>query len=220
MTRKRTAVLISGRGTNMSALVQAASNPSFPAEIVLVLADNPDAGGIEKARDVGVKTAIVDRRRFEDRTAFEAALQERLEEASAELVCLAGFMRVLSADFVDRWFGRMINIHPSILPSFRGVDTHRRVLEAGVKLHGCSVHFVKADVDAGPIIAQAAIPILPDDTPMTLSDRLLPVEHRVFPMALRLLASDAIRIDGDRVRIDGSPQQESAPLIAPDFKRP
>lgn len=204
----------------MSALVQAASNPSFPAEIVLVLADNPDAGGIEKARDVGVKTAIVDRRRFEDRTAFEAALQERLEEASAELVCLAGFMRVLSADFVDRWFGRMINIHPSILPSFRGVDTHRRVLEAGVKLHGCSVHFVKADVDAGPIIAQAAIPILPDDTPMTLSDRLLPVEHRVFPMALRLLASDAIRIDGDRVRIDGSPQQESAPLIAPDFKRP
>lgn len=219
MTRKRTAVLISGRGTNMSALVGAASDPSYPAEIVLVMTDNPEAGGIEKARGAGVDTASVDRRSFKDRTAFEAALQGRLDAAGAELVCLAGFMRVLSADFVAKWLGRMINIHPSILPSFRGVDTHRRVLEAGVKLHGCSVHFVKADVDAGPIIAQAAIPILPDDTPATLSDRLLPVEHRVFPMALRLLASGAIHMDGDRVRIDGSRQQETGPLIVPDFGR-
>ncbi|MHA1559889.1 MAG: phosphoribosylglycinamide formyltransferase [Alphaproteobacteria bacterium] len=219
MTRKRTAVLISGRGTNMSALVEAASSPSFPAEIVLVMADNPEAAGLEKAHNVGVKTATVDRRAFDDRTTFEAAMQTQLEEAGAELVCLAGFMRVLSADFVAKWFGRMINIHPSILPSFRGVDTHRRALEAGVKLHGCSVHFVKADVDAGPIIVQAAIPILPTDTPTTLSDRLLPVEHRVFPMALRLLASGAVQVDGDRVRIDGSPQQETASLIVPDFGR-
>jgi len=217
MTRKRTAVLISGRGTNMSALVEAASSPSFPAEVVLVVADNPEADGLKKAQDAGVRTETIDRRAFDERAAFEAALQGRLDAVGSELVCLAGFMRVLSADFVAKWFGRMINIHPSILPSFRGVDTHRRVLEAGVKLHGCSVHFVKADVDAGPIIMQAAIPILQDDTPETLSDRLLPVEHRVFPMALRLLASGAIRIDGDRVRIDGSPRQETPPLIAPDF---
>ena len=220
MTRKRTAVLISGRGTNMSALVGAASNPSFPAEIVLVVADNPEAAGLEKARDAGVKTATVDRRSFGNRMTFETALQTQLEAARAELVCLAGFMRVLSADFVANWLGRMINIHPSILPSFRGVDTHRRALEAGVKLHGCSVHFVEADVDAGPIIVQAAIPVLAGDTPATLSDRLLPVEHRVFPMALSLLASDAIQVDGDQVRIDGSPRQETAPLIVPDFGHP
>jgi len=217
MNRKKTAVLISGRGSNMVALVEAASAPDFPAEIVLVISDNPNAAGLAKARNAGVAAEAIDRAQFRSKAEFEAALQKRLVEAGAELICLAGFMRVLSADFVEAWRDRMLNIHPSILPSFRGIETHQRVLDAGVRMHGCTVHFVRADVDAGPIVAQAAVPILAGDTAETLSERLLPAEHRIFPMALGLVASGRARVVGDKVMIDGTPDQNADRLIVPDI---
>jgi phosphoribosylglycinamide formyltransferase-1 len=218
MARKRTAVLISGRGSNMAALVAAAKKPDYPAEVVLVISDDPAAPGLEKARQAGVAAEAVDRRSHSDRAAFEEALQRRLEAVEAELVCLAGFMRVLSAGFVARWRDRLLNIHPSILPAFRGIDTHQRVLDAGVRVHGCTVHFVRADVDAGPIIAQAIVPVLPTDTADTLSARLLPVEHRVYPMALALVASGRARVAGDKVAIDDAPDQGADRLIVPDLQ--
>jgi phosphoribosylglycinamide formyltransferase-1 len=216
--RVKTAILISGRGSNMVALVEAASKPDFPAEIVLVISDNPDAAGIAKARNAGVTADAIDRSKYANKAAFEAAIQERLAEAGIELICLAGFMRVLSADFVRQWHDRIINIHPSILPSFRGIDTHQRVLDAGLKMHGCTVHFVRADVDAGPIIAQAAIPILAADDAETLSQRLLPAEHRIFPMALGLVASGRARVVDDKVVIDDTPDQGGDRLIVPDMR--
>ena len=218
MTRKRTAVLISGRGSNMLALVSAAAVPDYPAEIVVVIADNPDAAGLAKARDAGIAAEAVDRGQFSTKAAFEAALQARLEAAEVELVCLAGFMRVMSAEFVERWRDRMLNIHPSILPAFRGIDTHQRVLDAGVRMHGCTVHFVRADVDAGPIVAQGVIPVLAGDDAESLSNRLLPVEHRIYPMALRLVASGRARIEGDKVAIDETPDQASDQMIVPDLR--
>lgn len=217
MTRRRTAVLISGRGSNMVALLKAAATRDYPAEIVLVLSDKPDAAGLEKARTAGVTAEAVDRKQYASKPDFEAALQERLEAAGIELVCLAGFMRVLSADFVERWRDRLLNIHPSLLPSFRGIDTHQRALDAGVKLHGCTVHFVRPDVDAGPIIAQGAIPVLADDTAEKLAERLLPIEHQIYPMALRLVASGCARIEGDTVAISGTPDQGAERLIVPDL---
>ncbi len=218
MTRKKTVVLISGRGTNMAALIAAAGKPDYPAEIVLVISDNPAAPGLEKARDAGVAAEAVDRSAFTGKAAFEEALRERLEAVKAELVCLAGFMRVLSADFVAVWRDRMLNIHPSILPAFRGVDTHQRALDAGVRVHGCTVHFVRADVDAGPIVAQAVVPVLAGDTADTLSARLLPVEHRVYPTALALVASGRARVSGDKVVIDNAPDQDRDRLIVPDMQ--
>jgi formyltetrahydrofolate-dependent phosphoribosylglycinamide formyltransferase len=217
MTRKKTAVLISGRGSNMAALIAAALKPDYPAEIVLVVSDNPAAAGLAKARDAGVTAEAVDRSVFPGKAAFEEALQQRLEAVEAELVCLAGFMRVLSAGFVARWQDRLLNIHPSILPAFRGIDTHQRALDAGVRVHGCTVHFVRADVDAGPIIAQAIVPVLARDTADTLSARLLPVEHRVYPMALALVASGRARVAGDKVVIDNAPDQGGDRLIVPDM---
>lgn len=215
--RKKTAVLISGRGSNMAALIAASAAPDYPAEIVLVISDNQGAAGLDKARESGVTAEAVDRSEFAGKAAFEEALQQRLEAADAELVCLAGFMRVLSADFVARWHDRMLNIHPSILPAFRGVNTHQRALDAGVRVHGCTVHFVRADVDAGPIIAQAIVPVLAGDTADTLSERLLPVEHRVYPMALALVASGRARVTGDKVVIDNTPDQGRDRLIVPDM---
>ncbi len=197
--RRRTAVLISGRGSNMEVLLAAASKADFPAEIVLVAANRPDAAGLATARAAGVETAFIDHKPFgRDRQAFEQALDERLAAHGIELICLAGFMRILTPWFVERWLGRLINIHPSLLPSFPGTHTHERALEAGVRLHGCTVHFVEPEVDAGPIIAQAAIPVLPGDTPEHLAGRVLVQEHLLYPRALALVAGGAVRWQAGR----------------------
>ncbi len=183
--KRRVAILISGRGSNMQALVEAAKAPDFPVEIALVLSNRPDAAGLVWAEGQGIATAIVDHKLFKkDREAFEKAIQVELDEARVELVCLAGFMRLLTPWFIDQWHNRLINIHPSLLPSFKGLDTHARALEAGVKLHGCTVHFVRPDMDAGPIIAQKSVPVLDDDDPDSLAERVLAVEHALYPHAL------------------------------------
>ncbi|MEO0383327.1 MAG: phosphoribosylglycinamide formyltransferase [Pseudomonadota bacterium] len=183
--KRRVAIMISGRGSNMQALVEAAKAPDYPAEIVLVLANRPDAAGLDWAEGLGIATAIVDHKRFKkDRQAFEQAIQLELDKVRVELVCLAGFMRLLTSWFIDQWHNRLINIHPSLLPSFKGLDTHARALEAGVKLHGCTVHFVRPDMDAGPIIAQKAVPVMDDDDPDSLAERVLAEEHALYPHAL------------------------------------
>jgi len=214
MDRKRVAVLISGRGSNMAALAAAAAVPDYPAEVVLVLSSNPTAAGLAIAADAGLATAVVDARGLGDRAAFEAAIDERLSQAGVDIVCLAGFMRVLSADFVARWRNRLINIHPSLLPAFRGLDTHARAIDAGVKVHGATVHFVRAAVDEGPIIAQAAVPVLGGDTPETLAKRVLAAEHRLYPAALALVAADRARLVDERVVIDGA-GEDAEVLISP-----
>jgi phosphoribosylglycinamide formyltransferase-1 len=212
MTRRRVAVLISGRGSNMAALVNAACDPEFPAEIVLVASSKPGVTGLESARRSGVPTAVVDAGEFANPIDFEAALEAPLVAAGVELICLAGFMRILSKEFTDRWRDRLINIHPSLLPAFRGLHTHERALEAGVKLHGCSVHFVRPAMDEGPIIAQAAVPVLSDDTARTLAARVLAAEHRLYPAALALVAADRTRIVDERVLITEDSADETAVL--------
>lgn len=189
MTRKRVAVLISGRGSNMAALIEAAKAPDYPAEIALVISNRADAAGLSRARAERIATAVVDQTRYgKDREAFERAVQAELEAHGIELVCLAGFMRLLSPWLVERWRGRMINIHPALLPALKGLDTHRRALAAGAKVHGATVHLVVPDVDSGPVILQEAVPILAGDTEETLAARVLEVEHRIYPQALKLLA--------------------------------
>jgi phosphoribosylglycinamide formyltransferase-1 len=188
-TKKRVAVLISGRGSNMTALIEAARAEDYPAEIVLVLSNRPDALGLERAREAGIPTAVVDHRPFGgDREAFEHALDAELTARRIELVCLAGFMRLFTPWFVARWSGRLLNIHPALLPQFPGLDTHRRALEAGVKRHGATVHFVVPETDAGPIIVHDSVAVLDGDTAETLAARVLDVEHRIYPQALRLVA--------------------------------
>ncbi|HUN13133.1 MAG TPA: phosphoribosylglycinamide formyltransferase [Rhabdaerophilum sp.] len=201
-SKKRVAVLISGRGSNMMALVEAAKAPGFPAEIVLVLSNKADAAGLAFAREHGIATSVIEHRTYgKDRVAFDAAMQAALQAHGVEIVCLAGFMRLLTSGFCEAWAGRMINIHPALLPSFKGLDTHARALEAGVKLHGCTTHFVTPGMDEGPIIAQAAVPVLDDDTEATLAARVLKEEHRIYPETLRLLASERLRIAGQCVRV-------------------
>jgi phosphoribosylglycinamide formyltransferase 1 len=187
--RVRTAILISGRGSNMKALVAAARRPDYPAEIALVLSDRRRTAGLETAREAGVAAEAIDFRLFPDKPAFEAALDARLRAAGVELVCLAGFMRILSADFVERWAGRILNIHPSLLPDLRGLHTHERALAERRAEHGCTVHHVSAELDAGPIVAQARLPILPGDDAETLAARVLAEEHRIYPEALKVVAS-------------------------------
>ena len=199
MERRRTAILISGRGSNMMSLVEAARASDFPAEIALVVSNRPEAGGLARAEAMGLATAAVDHRAFPDREAFERKLDEILREAGIELICLAGFMRVLTPWFVTRWAGRMLNIHPSLLPSFKGLDTHAQALAAGVRIHGCTVHFVVPELDSGPIVAQAAVPVLPDDTEESLSRRVLAQEHRLYPLALQLVASGKAVLEGGQV---------------------
>jgi phosphoribosylglycinamide formyltransferase 1 len=182
--RVRTAVLISGRGSNMVALIEAARSPDFSAEIVLVLSDDLAAAGLPFAREMGVAAEAMDFRTYPGRAAFEASLQSRLLDASVEMVCLAGFMRVLSPSFVEGWRGRMLNIHPSLLPNLRGLNTHERALAAGLAEHGCTVHFVTAELDAGPILAQARVPVLLGDDVSALAARVLKEEHRIYPQAL------------------------------------
>lgn len=189
MTKKRVAVLISGRGSNMAALIEAAKADDYPAAIVLVVSNRPDALGLARAREAAIPTAVVDHRAFgADREAFERALDAELKARRIELICLAGFMRLFTSWFVTRWSGRLINIHPALLPQFKGLDTHRRALQAGVKRHGATVHFVVPETDAGPIIVQEAIAVVDGDTEETLAARVLEVEHRIYPQALRLVA--------------------------------
>lgn len=205
MRRRRTAVLISGRGSNMAALLDAARNPDYPAEIALVLSNRADAAGLLRAQQAGVPTAVVESRAFRgDREGFERAMEAELAGHGVELLALAGFMRVLTPGFVARWEGRLVNIHPSLLPAFPGLDTHARALAAGVRLHGCTVHLVSAGVDEGPILAQAAVPVLPGDTPETLAARVLAQEHRLYPAALAWLAAGRVRLEGNLARIDAN----------------
>lgn len=204
MTRRRVAVLASGRGSNLQSLIDAAAAPDFPAEIALVACNVPDAFAIERARKAGIATAVIDHRGFAARELFDAALDEALRDAAIELICLAGFMRLLTPGFTWGWEGRMVNIHPSLLPAFPGLHTHRRALAAGVKLHGCTVHFVTAALDDGPIVAQAAVPVLAGDDEDRLAARVLAAEHKLYPRALRLIAEGRVRIDGGRALVDAA----------------
>jgi phosphoribosylglycinamide formyltransferase-1 len=197
--KTRVAILISGRGSNMVALIEAARAPDYPAEIVLVLANRPDAGGLAYAAAAGIPARAIDHRAYPDRESFDTALHAQLLAADIELVCLAGFMRIFSAGFVEAWAGRMLNIHPSLLPLFRGTHTHRQALDAGVRLHGCTVHYVVPELDAGPIVAQAAVPVVPGDDPDSLADRILVQEHRLYPAALSLVAGGRAWLDDGRV---------------------
>jgi phosphoribosylglycinamide formyltransferase-1 len=185
--RKRVGVLISGRGSNLQALLDACDDPSFPAEIVLVISNKPEAPGLERAARAGVPSRTIARRDYPERSACDAAMTAALEGADVEVVCLAGFMRLLSETFVDHWRDRMINIHPSLLPQFPGLDTHARALEAGVERHGCTVHFVRFEMDSGPIIGQTEVPVLAGDDPETLAARVLEAEHELYPHCLRLV---------------------------------
>ena len=204
MSRLKVGVLISGRGSNLQALIDACAAADFPAEIVLVLSNEAGAFGLTRATDAGIESAVVDHRGFDDRPAFEAAITERLETAGAELICLAGFMRLLTGGFVDHWRNRLINIHPSLLPAFKGLDTHARALAAGVRITGCTVHFVREEMDAGPIIIQAAVPVHPNDDPNSLAARVLEAEHRIYPDALRLIGSGLVRVVDERVEVDAA----------------
>ncbi len=219
MTRKRTAILISGRGANMAALIRAARDPDYPAEIAIVLSNRPDAGGLRRASADGIPTALIDHTKFgEDREAFERAVQKLFEMHRIDIVCLAGFMRLLTPWLVSQWCGRMINIHPSLLPSFKGLHTHERALKAGVKIHGATVHFVVPEVDSGPIIAQAAVPVLDEDTPDTLAARVLAAELRVYPLALGLVAGEKSSMAPDGTVHSTAAAPPAAQLIVPDPK--
>jgi phosphoribosylglycinamide formyltransferase 1 len=215
--KRRVAILISGRGSNMAALIEAARAPDFPAEIVTVISNRADAGGLEKAAAHGIPTTVIESKPFgTDRAGFEAVLQRALDEKNVELICLGGFMRLFTAEFVQRWYGRMLNIHPSLLPSFPGLDPHGQALGAGVKISGATVHFVIPETDAGPILMQGAVAVADDDTAETLALRILGIEHRIYPEALRLLASGRVRLEGDVCRISGSASDGT--LISPAVK--
>lgn len=197
----RVAVLISGRGSNLQALLDACADPAFPARIVRVISNIADAYGLERAKKAGVETVVINHKAFPSREAFDAAVDLALRECGAQLVCLAGFMRLLSYGFAESWRDRMINIHPALLPSFKGLHTHQRAIEAGVKLHGCTVHFVTPDLDDGPIIAQAAVPVLSTDDEDSLSARVLEQEHRLYPLALKLVAEGRLTVEGRVVKV-------------------
>ncbi len=215
--RKRVCVLISGRGSNMEALIAAARQPECSYEIVGVISNRPDAGGLETAAREGIATTVVDHRKFDSREAFEEVLHETLLVFAADLVACAGFMRIMTEGFTRRWEGRMLNIHPSLLPLYKGLHTHERALEDGVRIHGCTVHFVTADLDGGPIIIQAAVPVLPDDTPDTLAARVLRQEHRIFPRALELVAAGRIRLEDGRMKGAWTADPEAA-LVSPSLE--
>ena len=214
MDKLKIAILVSGRGSNMEALLSAAAAADYPAEIVRVISNRPGAGALDKAQRLGIATEVIDHRAYADRRSFDAAMTEALEAAGVELVVLAGFMRLLSEDFVARWHDRLINIHPSLLPLFPGLDTHERALAAGVKLHGCTVHFVRAELDCGPVIGQAAVPVMEGDDADALAARVLAAEHRLYPLCLRLIAEGRVRVEGERAVIEGL-SDDTAVLINP-----
>jgi phosphoribosylglycinamide formyltransferase-1 len=206
MAQRRVAVLISGSGSNLQALIDACAGSDYPARIALVVSNRADAYGLERAARAGIQAQVIDHRVFADRAAFEAALHRALCEARVELVCLAGFMRILTQSFVEAWRDRMLNIHPSLLPAFRGLDTHARALVAGVRVHGCSVHLVRPELDLGPILVQGVVPVIETDTPESLGARVLELEHRCYPAALALLALGRTRIEAERIVVaDGHP---------------
>src|SRR3954453_20535378 len=213
--KRRVAILISGRGSNMAALIRAAAQPDFPAEIAVVISNRNDAVGLQKAAENGIAVELIESKPFgKDRAGFEAKLQQALDARGIEIICLAGFMRLFTAEFVRRWHGRMLNIHPSLLPSFPGLDPHGQALRAGVKLSGATVHFVIPQTDAGPIVMQGAITVHDDDTPDTLAARVLVLEHRIYPAALRLVASGETWLDGDVCKTTVRTQPEAS-LISP-----
>ena len=218
--KRRVAILISGRGSNMAALIKAAAADDYPAEIAVVISNRADALGLEKAKASGVATVVIESKPFgKDRAGFEAALQAALDQHRVELICLGGFMRLFTAEFVRRWYGKMLNIHPSLLPSFPGLDPHGQALRAGVKISGATVHFVIPETDAGPILMQGAVGVSDHDTAETLSERILEVEHRIYPDALRLLATGAVKLEGDICKTPdsaGSGNFLISPVASPD----
>ncbi len=203
----KTAVLISGRGSNLQALIDAGAEAGtgWPAEIVLVISNEPGAKGLERAETAGIATAVINHRDFDAREPFDAAMTEAIEASGAEFVCLAGFMRLLSEDFIGHWRDRLVNIHPSLLPAYKGPDVHQRVLDAGETEAGCTVHFVRQEMDTGPIILQARVPVLPDDDADTLAARILEQEHVIYPKAVRLIAEGRVKVERERALIDGVP---------------
>lgn len=209
--RLKVGVLISGRGSNLQALIDACADPQFPAEIVMVISNKSDALGLDRAAKAGIPTRIIEHRTFPTREAFDTALDEALRAAEVELVCLAGFMRILTPGFVAAWRDKLINIHPSLLPAFRGLHTHERALSAGARCHGCTVHFVRPELDDGPIIVQAKVSVLPGDDADALATRVLELEHRCYPLALKLIAEGRVRIVGERVLIDGT--ERRSPVV-------
>lgn len=214
MIKKRVAILISGRGSNMQALIAAARAPDYPAEIALVVSNRPEAPGLELARAAGISAVSIDHKQFATRPAFEARLHQTLLDEKIDLICNAGFMRLLTGGFVDRWHNRHLNIHPSLLPAFPGLDTHQRAIDEGVRFHGCTVHVLRLEMDTGPIIAQAVVEVHPGDTAETLGARVLEAEHRLYPHALRLVASGLARIEGHAVTFSGSFNHQPA-LFSP-----
>jgi phosphoribosylglycinamide formyltransferase-1 len=213
MSKLKVAIMISGRGSNMGSLARAAMDPDYPAEIVLVLSNKPNVAGLELAQEHALPIRVVDEKSFSSREQHEQAVTEVLQESGAELVCLAGYLRILGDEFTNRWRGRMINIHPSLLPSFIGLDTHARALERGIRIHGCTVHFVSNELDAGPIIAQAAVAVKPGDDAETLAARVLAAEHRLYPHALRLIAGQKVRWSGDNAVRDIEATVEDVALL-------
>lgn len=215
MARLRVAVLISGRGSNLQALIDACTDPAFPAEIRLVVSSEPNVPGLTRAEHAGIPTRVIPHKQFPDRPSFDAVVERALEESGIELVCLAGFMRILSDGFVERWRDRMINIHPSLLPAFKGLEVHERVLAAGVRFTGCSVHFVRPAMDEGPIVVQAVVAVLPGDDTARLAERVLAEEHRIYPLALRLIAEGRVHVRNERAEIDGGAAPTPTALVNP-----
>lgn len=217
-SKVRTGVLVSGGGTNLQALIDAASDPGFPAEVVLVISNRPDAGALDRADKAGIATRVIRHGDYDGRAPFDAALDEALRAAHCDIVCTAGFMRILTAGFVEGWRGRMINIHPSLLPAFPGLNTHQRALDASARIAGCTAHLVIPDLDAGPILAQAAVPILAGDTADTLAARVLTQEHRIYPLALKMVAEGRVRVEEGRAIISEQPAPGGDVLINPNPK--
>lgn len=211
-------VLISGRGSNLQSLIDSCADPSFPAKIAVVISNRPDAAGLMRAQDAGLPALSIDHRKFASREDFERALDEALRKHDVDFLCSAGFMRVLTPWFVEVWRDRQLNIHPSLLPSFRGLHVHEQALAAGVRISGCTVHFVRSEMDAGPIMAQAAVPVLDGDTAESLAARVLVAEHQLYPLAVKLIAEGRVRIVDERVVIDGKPAQTSV-LFSPSPDR-
>jgi phosphoribosylglycinamide formyltransferase-1 len=214
MARLKLGVLISGRGSNLRSLIAACAKPDYPAEIALVVSNVADAAGLAFAEQAGIRTVTISHKAFASRAAFDAAIEAELIQAGVELICLAGFMRILGPEILTRWCDKVINIHPSLLPAFRGLHVHEQALAAGVKISGCTVHFVRPAVDDGPILVQAAVPVAAGDTPETLAARVLQAEHRIYPLAVRLIAERRVRIDGDRALIEG-PAPTAPALLSP-----
>ena len=219
MKKKRIGVLISGRGSNMSSLIEACKSPDYPAEISVVISNRPKAAGLEIAASEGIKTLAINHRNYGSRTAFETDLHQALMDAQVELICNAGFLRLLTSEFVDKWHNRQLNIHPSLLPSFKGLHTHQRVLDAGVKITGCTVHLVRTDMDAGPIIAQAAVAVKHDDTEQTLAARVLAAEHQLYPHALEMFALGEAYVKNEMIKVqektDPVPSSKQRAIFSP-----